>query len=70
MDINTATTVTDGNNEFSTEDIFFQSFVWKLVTYRGMSQQRAEEFAKSVVLTLMDSVSFAKRFEENAKRKE
>jgi len=71
MDKNTAVIVTDGNgNEFSTGDIFFQSIAGKLVTHHDMTQGQAENLAKSIILTLMDSRSFASRWEENAKRKE
>ena len=71
MDINTAVIVTDGNgNEFSTEDVFFQTIAGKLVTHHNMAQSQAENLTKSIVLTLMDSVSFAKRTEESAERKQ
>jgi len=71
MEKNTTVTVTDGNgNEFSTGDIFFQSIAGKLVTHHEMTQGQAENLAKSIILTLMDSVSFAARLEESAKRKE
>ena len=69
MDINTLVTDRNGN-QFSTEEYFFQNITGKLVTHHGMAQRQAEEFTKSVVLTLMDSLSFARCWEENAKRKE